>query len=294
MELRVLRYFLTVAQEGNITKAAEILHITQPTLSRQLAQLEEELGIRLFIRGKKQITLTEEGFLLQMRAQEIVGLVDKTESEFTNCQAKVGGIVSIGCVESIGTLILPELLSSFARNYPNVKFDIYNGYGDDIKDKIDKGLVDIGFVLEPIETSKYSFIRLNQREVWGVLMRRDDILASKKFISLEDIKTFSLIIPRRSAVKNEIENWFSEVTDEINIFATYNLLSNVTLLVEKGLGYAVCLQGALSLRDNTETCFVPLIPERSTQSVLIWKKNYIFNSATSLFINMAKRIAKEN
>ncbi|MCR3761336.1 LysR family transcriptional regulator [Clostridium felsineum] len=294
MELRVLRYFLTVAEEGNITKAAEILHITQPTLSRQLAQLEEELGISLFMRGKKQIILTEEGLLLQLKAKEIVELADNTERQFINLQMEVSGLISIGCVESVGTLILPELISSFVRKYPNVKFDIYTGYGDDIKEKIDRGLLDIGIVLEPIEISKYSFIRLPQKEVWGVLMRRDDVLSKKECISLEDIKNLPLIIPKRSVVKNEIENWFIEVTDKINVFATYNLISNVIPLVQKGLGYAICLKGALSLRDNSQTGFTPFIPKISTQSVVIWKKNYIFNSATSLFINMSKIMTKEN
>lgn len=292
MELRILRYFLAVVREGNITKAAEILHITQPTLSRQLKELEEELGTNLFIRGKREIKLTDEGLLLDQRAKEIIELADKTERQFMEHKNLIGGVISIGCVESRATLFLPELLEKFSIKYPQVQYDLYNGYADDIKEKIDKGLIDLGLLLEPVEISKYDFIRLPQKERWGVLMQKSDPLAQKESITLKDISVFPLIIPKRAIVQNEIANWFDGDFDKLHIFATYNLLFNAILLVEKGLGYAVCLQGALSIRDNSATCFVPFTPERTTKSVLIWKKNYIFSSASSLFIQTAKMLFK--
>ena len=293
MELRILRYFLAVVREGNITKAAEILHITQPTLSRQLKELEEELGTNLFIRGKREIKLTDEGLLLDQRAKEIIELADKTERQFMEHKNLIGGVISIGCVESRATLFLPELLEKFSIKYPQVQYDLYNGYADDIKEKIDKGLIDIGLLLEPVEISKYDFIRLPHKERWGVLMQKSDPLAQKESITLKDISMFPLIIPKRAIVQNEIANWFDGDFEKIHIFATYNLLFNAILLVEKGLGYAVCLQGALSVRDNSTTCFVPFTPERNTKSVLIWKKNYIFSSASSLFIQTAKILFKQ-
>ena len=294
MELRVLRYFLTVAREGNITKAAEILHITQPTLSRQLMELEEELRTNLFMRGKRHITLTNEGLLLNQRAKEIIELADKTEREFMEQKNLIGGVISIGCVESMAALVLPELLEAFSMKYPQVQYDLYNAYADDIKEKLDKGLIDIGLLLEPVERSKYDFIRLPQQERWGVLMQRSDPLAQKEFITLKDISAFPLIIPKRTIVQNEIANWFDDDYNKLHIFATYNLLSNATLLVEKGLVYAVCLQGALSIRDDSATFFVPFTPEHTTKSVLIWQKNHIFSSASSLFIQTAKMLFKHD
>lgn len=227
MELRILRYFLAVVREGNITKAAEILHITQPTLSRQLKELEEELGTNLFIRGKREIKLTDEGLLLDQRAKEIIELADKTERQFMEHKNLIGGVVSIGCVESRATLFLPELLEKFSIKYPQVQYDLYNGYADDIKEKIDKGLIDIGLLLEPVEISKYDFIRLPQKERWGVLMKKSDSLAKKESITLEDISVFPLIIPKRAIVQNEIANWFDGDFDKLHIFATYNLLCSV-------------------------------------------------------------------
>ena len=292
MELRILRYFLAVVREGNITKAAEILHITQPTLSRQLKELEEELGTNLFIRGKREIKLTDEGLLLDQRAKEIIELADKTERQFIEHKNLIGGVISIGCVESRATLFLPELLEKFSKKYPQVQYDLYNGYADDIKEKIDKGLIDIGLLLEPVEIWKYDFIRLPHNERWGVLMQKSDPLAQKESITLKDISMFPLIIPKRAIVQNEIANWFDGDFNKLHIFATYNLIFNAILLVEKGLGYAVCIQGALSIRDNSTTCFIPLTPEHTTKSVLIWKKNYIFSSASSLFIETAKMLFK--
>lgn len=204
MDVRVLRYFLTVAKVGNITNAAEILHITQPTLSRQLMDLEEELGTSLFTRGKRQITLTDSGLLFQQRAKEIVSLLEKTERDLAEQKDLVGGVVSIGCVESTVSRALPELLEEFSNRHPKVQYELYSADGDDIREKLDRGNIDIGILLEPIEAAKYDYIRLPYQEQWGILMRRDDPLAQKTSIGIQDILTLPLILPRRTIVQNEI------------------------------------------------------------------------------------------
>lgn len=288
MDIRVLKYFLTVANVGNITKAAEILHITQPTLSRQLMDLEEELGTRLFIRGKRQITLTDSGLLFQQRVKEIISLLDKTERDLAEQKDLIGGVVSIGCVESTVSRALPELLEEFSNRHPRVQYELYSADGDDIREKLDRGNIDIGIFLEPIEAAKYEYIRLPYEEKWGILMRRDDPLAQKKSIGIEDILALPLIPPRRTIVQNEIASWLGVENDSLSIFASHNLLTNAMLLVERKLGYAICVSGSYTIRESSRTCFVPFEPERTTSHVLAWKKNKIFSSATAHFIQFIK------
>ncbi len=179
MEIRVLRYFLTVVREQSITKAADALHITQPTLSRQLARMEDEIGVKLFDRGTRKITLTNEGILLRRRAEEILQLVDKTEKELTEQDEQVEGKITIGCGEIASVQILPELFESFRGKYPLVTFDIYTATADHVTEQMDKGLVDVGLLLEPIDIEKYDFIRLDMKERWVVVMRPDSPLAEK-------------------------------------------------------------------------------------------------------------------
>lgn len=292
MELRVLRYFLTVAQEGNITKSAESLHMTQPTLSRQLMQLEEELGVTLFERGKRQVVLTDDGVLFHQRAKEVISLVDKIVQEFAEQKDSVGGTVFIGSVESTSAFIIPEMLRQFSERYPMVQYDIYSGYADDIKEKLDKGLLDIGILVEPVETSKYDYVRLPQKEHWGILVRQDDPISERSYITLSEIKDKQLIVPKRTAIRSELSNWFGVDYEELHVYATYNLLSNASLLVEHGLGYAVCLHGAFFSREDTNTRFIPFEPARESGSVLVWRKNQIFSVATSLFIQAAKAMVR--
>lgn len=288
MELRVLKYFLIVAQEKNITKAAEVLHITQPTLSRQLMELEEELNVKLFIRGKRNITLTNNGLFLKERAEEILELSEKTKNDFLNNKNMVKGVISIGCVEAECMENFINIVKIFQNKYPNVQFDLYNGYGDDIIEKIEKGIVDIGVVLEPIDISKYDFIKLSQKEKWGLLVNIKNPLAEKNEISLNEFFSYPIILPKRGAVQNEILNWFSEKMINPNITAFYNLLSNVVILVEKELGCAVCMEGALSIKNNKNIKFIPFNPERTTKGVIIWKKNKILSPCASLFIEEIK------
>lgn len=284
MELRTLRYFLAVAQEGNITRAADILHVTQPTLSRQIMDLERELGTTLMLRGKNGLTLTDDGIFFRQRAEEIVELADRLEQSFVERNADVSGEIAIGATESVGSRIFAKLVKRFAEKYPLVRFNLYNEMADYIKDRMDKGLIDVGLLLEPVDTLKYDFVRLPQKETWGVLMRDDHPLAASEAIAPEEIAQYPLILPLRERVRAEILNWLKQEEKDLNIPLSYTLLSNAVLLVEEGLGCAFCLDGALAIHSSPRLRFIPIQPEHTTRSVLVWKKNHLFSPATSLFI----------
>lgn len=288
MDIRILKYFLAVAKEGNITRAAESLHITQPTLSRQIMELEEDMGTELFIRGKRQIMLTDSGILFQQRAKEIVQLYDKAKREMAEQNDLLGGTVSIACVESIASNLLPEVLIEFSKQHPMVKYELYSADGNDIREKIDRGDIDMGVLIEPVETAKYDYIRLPFYEQWGIVMRKDDPLAEKDKIMTEDIQNKPLIVPRRTIVIEEIAKWLEIDSEKLNIVASHNLLTNSLLLVEKGFGYTICVKGAFDIRKKDTIFFVPLTPERITGHVLAWKKNKVFSNATTKFLQYIK------
>jgi len=289
MDMRILKYFLAVAREGNITKAAQTLHVTQPTLSRQLIELENELETTLLVRGKRHITLTASGILFQQRAQEIVALFEKTHRDIAEHDGAVGGIVSIGCVETSASLLLPDAIEAFSLRYPMIQYEIYSANGDDLRDKIDNGQIDAAVLIEPIETAKYDYIPIAFWDIWGVLMRKDDPLASKSHISTNDIIDLPLFLSRRHIVKEEVESWFGGKSKKPHILVYHDFITNIMLLIERGLGYAVTVQGSFSIRPNENLHFVPFSPERKSGHVLAWKKNRIFNQSASLFIEYVKR-----
>lgn len=237
MELRVLQYFLAAAREENITKAAALLHITQPTLSRQLMQMEEELGVKLFHRGKHNVLLTEEGMLLRRRAQEIVDLAEKAAKELKHGEETVSGEISIGCGETKNMSPLSEMIASFRQKYPDVSFHIYTAIADDVKERLENGTLDMGLLLEPVEVSRYQYVRMPLRENWQVLMRRDMQLAEKQKITPDDLAGVPLIMARRQSVRNELENWFGYDKEKLNIVSTCNLSHhNQSIMVESGIG----------------------------------------------------------
>lgn len=293
MELRILKYFLIVAREENITKAAEVLHITQPTLSRQLAQMEEELGVQLIIRGKRKITLTEEGMLLRRRADEMIQLLNKTEKELKEQEDMIDGVVQIGSGELASSKVIPEVFFKFKEKYPNVTLDIYTGNADQIKERIDQGLLDIGLLLEPVNIEKYDFIRTNIKERWVMIMPSDDPLTQKNYISVDDIKGKSIIVTHRSAVRNEVENWFKDAFKEMDIVATHNLSANAAHLVEKGVGYAIVLEGSVSFYDPSFVVSRPLDPPLESTSVLVWKKNQLFSPTVQKFLTFMRNYLKK-
>ena len=287
MEIRVLRYFLAVVREESITKAAEALHITQPTLSRQLSQMEEEVGVRLFERGTRKIKLTNEGILLRRRAEEIIQLVDTTERELVEQDEQVEGKISIGCGEIATVQMLPELIRTFREKYTRVSFDIFTATADLVKEQMDKGLLDIGLLLEPVDMEKYDFIRLDMKENWVVLMRPDDPLAEKENVTAEDLLPLPLILPRRMNVQNELASWFGDYYGKLNVAFTSNLSTNGAVMVRAGLAYSLVIEG-VALWDQSKITYRPLSPALTATSVLAWKRGQPFSLATTKFINQMK------
>lgn len=269
MELRVLRYFLTVAREENITKAAQLLHITQPTLSRQLMQLEEELDVKLFHRGKYNIILTEEGMLLKRRAQELISLSDKTIMELSHKEKIISGEISIGCGETKSMTFLSDNIVSFRRMYPLVQFNIYSAIADDIKERIERGILDIGLLTEPVNIGKYEFIRIPVKEQWGILTRKDSDLAKKESIAPNDLINVPILMAKREQIKSELANWFGDYYEKLTIAATYNLIINAATMVRSNVGVALCFDLGAIYED---LCFIPFKPILKTGSVLVWKK----------------------
>ena len=288
MEIRVLRYFLTVVREESITKAADVLHITQPTLSRQLSQMEEEVGVKLFNRGSRRITLTNEGILLRRRAEEILQLVDKTEKELIEQEEQVEGKISIGCGEIAAVQVLPNLIKTFREKYPQVTFDIFTATADLVKEQMDKGLLDIGLLLEPVDMEKYDFIRLNVKEKWVVLMRPDSPLAEKETVTAKDLSELPLILPRRMNVQNELASWFGNYYDDLNVVFTSNLSTTSAVMVTGGLAYSLVIEGAVPFWDRSKVTYRPLAPSLTATSVLAWKRGQPFSLAATKFIKHIK------
>ncbi|WP_368654204.1 LysR family transcriptional regulator [Ornithinibacillus sp. 4-3] len=288
MEIRLLRYFIAVANEQNISAAAKSLHISQPTLSRQLSDLEAELDTSLFIRGNRKITLTEEGVFLLTKAKEIVDLVDKTEANFNQPEEFISGEIYIGGGETEAMHFIAETLKDLRKDHSAIQFHLYSGNADDITDKLDSGLLDFGIVIEPTDKQKYDYMQLPDKDVWGVLMRRDSPLAHKKSIQAADLIDKSLIISRQTTVDNEISGWFGQNVKDLNIAGTYNLLYNAALMVEQGLGYALCLDKIINTSGESELCFKPLNPKLTAGLNIIWKKHQVFSSAASKFLEQIR------
>ena len=287
MEIRVLNYFLMVARENNITKAAALLHITQPTLSRQLQQLEEELGVKLFERSNHSIILTEDGMLLQRRAQEIVSLADKTRREFLRQDEQLSGEIAIGSGELRSFSYFSGLLASFREKYPTVRIDIHSGNADNIKERIEKGLLDIGLLLEPVDIGKYEFIRLHETEVWGILTHNDSNLVKKEYVEPHDLINQPLFIPNRIDLQSTISNWFGNLHDSLNIAGGYNLIYNIAIIVQRKLGVAFCLKLDTIYENLT---FVPLSPKLEATTLLVWKKNQMQSRVTVAFLEHTRYV----
>lgn len=284
MEIRVLRYFLAVAKAESISKAASLLNISQPTLSRQLMNMEEELGKSLFIRGNRKITLTEEGKFLRIRAQEIIDLIDKTQSEFNTSNEIISGDIYIGGGETDAIRLIAKCAHSLQKKYPNIRYHLFSGNGDDVTDKLDKGLIDFGIVIEPFDLSKYDFIRIPQKDTWGLLMKKESPLASKDFIEPSDLLNIPIITSSQRLVESEISKWFGKDLSQLNIVATYNLVYNASLLVDEGMGYALCLDKLINTTGDSNLCFRPLYPPLEASLNIIWKKYQVFSRASETFL----------
>lgn len=283
MELRVLKYFLMVAREENITKAASLLHITQPTLSRQLIQLEKELEVTLFHRSNHNIILTEDGMLLKRRAQELISLSEKTVQELSHKEQALSGEIAIGCGETKSMLFLAEQIRTFQQIYPLVQFHIHSAIADEIKERIEKGTLDAGLLTEPVDIGKYEFFRMPQKERWVILIRKDAELARKETVCPKDLIGMPLLMVKRELVKNELASWFGDYYEKMQVAATYNLIVNAAAMVKTGIGAALCFDFGMQFYDDL--CFVPLTPRLETGSVLVWKKNQMMGAAVKQFIN---------
>ena len=278
MELRLLQYFLAVCREENISRAADMLHLTQPTLSRQIAQLEEELGTTLFIRGR-HLTLTEDGMKLRRRAEEVVQMIDRIESEY-RAQEELTGVVSIGAGGLSSFQSLADLIEGFQKKYPRVQFDFYTNNAEFVKERLERGLLDFGLLLEPVDITKYNYIRMNEKERWGLLLRQDHPLAAKASVTRRDLRDVPLITSNRLAIQQEVSHWFGDNLEELNIVATYNIITNVAALVDSNVACALTLEGAVNLFEGGRLTFRPLSPALEMNSVLVWKKfNPFFNAA---------------
>ena len=284
MELRVLRYFLTVAREQSFTKAAEQLSITQPTLSRQLAALEEELGAKLFDRGGHCVTLTDEGLLLKRRALELVDLEDKIVSEFKGDSESVEGKITIGCGEFLAVETLARYCKSYREKYPAVQFAIHTGTADNVLEMMNKGLVDIGLFLEPVNTQGLDYIRMSDSDHWVVTMRSDDPLAEKEVITKDDLLDLPLILPERMNVQSELANWFGKDFGKLHIAFTSNLGTNAGVLALQGLGYPISIEGAARYWRKDLVVQRRLSPELRMSTVIAWRRNIPYSPAVNRFI----------
>ena len=289
MEIRVLKYFLTTIREGNITKAAKYLNLTQPNLSRQINMLERDIGHKLFERKHNNIILTPEGILLKKRAEEIINMVDKTRAEFNFTDKVIAGDIFIGAGETWAMSLVASVMKDVQSDYSHIRYNIYSGNFQDITEKLDKGLLDFGLLIDPADLSKYDYLKIPLKDTWGLAMRKDSPLSNKKNITKRDLLNIPLIISRQ-VIETEIEDndfsrWFSDTFDNLNITATYNLIYNALIMVSEGMGYALCLDKLIDNMYHKNICFIPLKPKLESGINIVWKKNQEFSRASKIFLD---------
>lgn len=288
MELRVLNYYLAVVREKNITNAANFLHLSQPALSKQLKQLEDELGVVLFQRGHREIELTDEGRFLANRAKEILDLVDKTTMNISS-EEVVTGSVSIGGGETEAMQVVAKAIKKMKKKHPNIQIQLYSGNGDYISEMLDNGLLDFGLVIDPVEKQRYNYFKLNEVNQWGLLVREDNPLAKKQSIIVDDLRDTPLLIADQTLVDNRIAEWASVSLQNFQVIGTYNLLYNASLMVKEGLASALCIDGIINTSAST-LVFVPLKPDLISNLNIIWKKDFLPSKAATVFLNNLKSI----
>lgn len=288
MEIRVLRYFLEVAREGSVTHAAERLHISQPTLSKQLKDLEGELGKKLFVRSSFSVRLTEEGMLLRKRAEDILDMVDKTEEEFKALGELTGGDVRVGCAESDGIKHLARCVKTLQEQYPRIRLHVYSGNTEDLSERLDRGLLDFAVIAQAVDLSKYNYLEMPSSDTWGVVMRKDSPLAQKEAVQIEDLLHLPLICSRQG-ITEDFPRWFGEKVDTLNIVATFNLAYNAGVLAREGIGYVLTFDKLINVGVDSELCFRPLTPALETKLYVVWKKYQVFTRAAEVFLEQLQR-----
>ena len=287
MEYRILKYFLTVAREENITRAAEILHISQPALSRQLMQLEAELGVRLFNRGRHSTSLTEDGMLLRRRAQEIIDLTEKTEREFCTDTEELSGVISLGSGEGSVMRYLAGIMKQFSAQYPAVTFDLYSGDADRVKERLERGTLDLGVFIGKTDLSKYESLALPVTERWGAIVPAKCPLSQKPYLTRDDLVGHKVFLSKRG-VSQGVAHWFGASFDRLEIYATYNLLYNAAMLVANEMGAALCIEGAAALYRAPDIVFKPFYPELTAANALAWKAHQPMSRSVAKFIEFIK------
>lgn len=285
MDTRILRYFLALANTETISKAAEILHTTQPNLSRQLSALEDTVGKKLFSRGSRKITLTEEGMFLRKRAQQIVDLIDKTEQELLNFDNTVGGHVYIGSGESYTIDVIAQTIKHLQENYPLIHYHIQSGFAYDIMEQLDKGILDFGVVFEPVDLTKYNHVRIPITDKYGLLMRKDNPLAQFESIKPEQLINIPLICSEQLLKENGLSGWLGFSYQQLNIVSTFNLINTPARLVEAGVGCALSFDNLLNLTGDTNLCFRPFSPRLEVGTYVIWNKYQVFTTAAKKFLH---------
>lgn len=290
MEIKTLKSFITIAREGSLTDAAEFLRVSQPTLSRQLKELETELGTRLFERGSHSIRLTEDGIILRKRAEEILDLVDKTGNAFgSKDEDTVTGDVYIGGGETNAMSLLADLMYDLNETNPQIHFHLYSGMAEQVAEQIDKGLLDFGLLIQPADLSKYHCLNLPAKDTWGLVMKKDHPLAEKKYITPSSLIGVPIICSkqalRQTLSRNEFTAWFGSHFDKMNIVATYNLIFNATLLVRRGIGCVFTLENLVYTGPDSGLCFRPLKPKVESYVNVVWKKYQVFSPAAQLFLD---------
>lgn len=283
MDIRTLQYFLAVAREGSITRAAESLHMTQPPLTRQLQELETELGKQLLIRGNRKISLTNEGEILRKRAEEILELMEKTKSEITASDEFVSGEVLIGSGETEAISILAQAASALKQPYPQIGYRIYSGDAAHVMEKLDKGLLDFGLLVEPVDITKYHYLRLPFKDTWGILMKKDDPLAVKESVRPEDLYGKPMIVSHQMKESSELAAWFQTDISKLRVALYYDLIYNASHFVRQGFGYAIALDKLVNTQ-GTDLCFLPLSPKLEAGLCIVWKKHQVFSKAADKFL----------
>jgi DNA-binding transcriptional LysR family regulator len=289
MELRVLEYFLAVAREQNISAAAQSLHLTQPTLSRQLRELEEELGKELMVRGNRKVHLTQDGMVLRKRAEEILELVNRTKSEVMQPADSVSGDIFIGTGETDGVRQLAKTANRLRQTYPDIRFHIVSGDALDVCQRLDQGLLDFGVLLGDIDKTRYHYLELPMKDTWGVLMQRSSPLASQDAVSPEDLWDKPLILSRQVDNKSELYRWLGKEPAQLHTASTYNLIYNASLMVDEGIGYAFTLDKLVNT-EGSGLCFRPLKPRLELGMYLVWKKSRVFTRAAEVFFQCLKEV----
>lgn len=284
MEIRVLRYFLETAREGNMTRAAERLFISQPTMSKQLKELEKELGTKLFVRSNYNIQLTEAGILLRERAEDILSLVDKTEAEFKSLDQINSGDIYVGAPESEAMSLFADIVCKLQKDHPKIRCNIYSGNMQDVCEKLDKGLLDFAIVMNSVDMTKYNCLPMLTKDHWGIVFRNDDTLSKKKSFSISDLRDLPLICSKQW-VDHDLPDWFEYDLKDVNIVATYNLPYNGAIMAKAGIGYAIMLDKLVDTGSDSDIIFRPLKEAPIAEMFIIWRKNQVFTPITELLIN---------